>query len=418
MKILDVVLTPVAFADPPLLNVMGVHEPFALRSVVQVKCEDGVVGLGESYGDDAFLGEVRKVLPRLRGHDVFDLPGLHRLVAEALSGTVLTDAHGLIGGFSIRKTVASVYSLFEVACLDAQGQYLGRPVTDLLGGKARDAVEFSAYLFYKYGKHVDGREDSWGEITTPETLVGSAKRMIDEYGFRSIKLKGGVYEPAQEVDGIRALAEAFPGHPLRIDPNGAWTPETGIQVARELDGVLEYLEDPTPGIPGMARVAAEATMPLATNMCVVRFADLPPAVAANAVGIVLSDHHYWGGLRLTQSLSVLCQTFGMGLSMHSNSHLGISLAAMVHVAAATPHLTYACDTHWPWKTEDVIVPGVLEFHDGAIAVPTGAGLGVELDTDALARAHENYLRCGLTARDDAGYMRHYEPDFQPNIARW
>jgi glucarate dehydratase len=418
MKILDVVLTPVAFADPPLLNVMGVHEPFALRSVVQVECEDGVVGLGESYGDDAFLGEVRKVLPQLRGHDVFDLPGLQRLVARALSDTVLTDAHGLIGGFSIRKTVASVYSLFEVACLDVQGQYLGRPITDLLGGKARDAVEFSAYLFYKYGKHVDGREDSWGEITTPETLVGSAKRMIDEYGFRSIKLKGGVYEPAQEVDGIRALAEAFPGHPLRIDPNAAWTVETGSRVASELDGVLEYLEDPTPGIEGMARVAEQASMPLATNMCVVNFGDIDPGFRARAIGVLLSDHHFWGGLRATQSLSVTCESFGVGLSMHSNSHLGISLAAMVQVAAATPHLTYACDTHWPWKVEDVIEPDVLEFREGAVAVPSTPGLGVKLDEDALARLHENYVRCGLTKRDDVTYMRKYVPGFEPNTARW
>jgi glucarate dehydratase len=418
MKILDVVLTPVAFADPPLLNVMGVHEPFALRSVVQVKCEDGIVGLGESYGDDAFLGEVRKVLPQLRGHDVFDLPGLQRLVARALSDTVLTDAHGLIGGFSIRKTVASVYSLFEVACLDVQGQYLGRSITDLLGGKARDAVEFSAYLFYKYGKHVDGREDSWGEITTPETLVGSAKRMIDEYGFRSIKLKGGVFEPAQEVEGIRALAEAFPGHPLRIDPNAAWTVETSLRVAAELDGVLEYLEDPTPGIEGMARVAEQASMPLATNMCVVNFGDIDPGFRARAIGVLLSDHHFWGGLRATQSLSTTCESFGVGLSMHSNSHLGISLAAMVQVAAATPHLTYACDTHWPWKVEDVIEPGVLEFRDGAVAVPPAPGLGVKLDEDALARLHENYVRCGLTKRDDVTYMRKYVEGFEPNTARW
>ncbi|HET6705814.1 glucarate dehydratase family protein [Amycolatopsis sp.] len=418
MRILDVVLTPVAFADPPLLNVMGVHEPFALRSVVQVKCEDGVVGLGESYGDDAFLGEVRKVLPRLRGHDVFDLPGLRRLVTEALSDTVLTDAHGLIGGFSIRKTIGSVYSLFEVACLDAQGHCLGRPVTDLLGGRARDAVEFSAYLFYKYGKHVDGRADSWGEITTPETLVGSAKRMADEYGFKSIKLKGGVFEPAQEIAGIRALAEAFPGHPLRIDPNGAWTVETSIRVASELDGVLEYLEDPTPGIDGMARVAAAASMPLATNMCVVNFGDIEPGFRARAIGVLLSDHHFWGGLRATQALSVTCESFGVGLSMHSNSHLGISLAAMVQVAAATPHLTYACDTHWPWKVEDVIEPGVLEFADGAVAVPTTPGLGITLDEDALARLHENYVRCGLKKRDDETYMRNFVPGFEPNTARW
>ena len=418
MKILEAVLTPVAFADPPLLNVMGVHEPFALRSVVQVKCEDGVVGLGESYGDRAFQDEVRKVLPELAGHDVFDLPGLRRLITEALSGTVLTDEHGLIGGFSIRKTIASVYSLFEVACLDAQGHYLGRPVVDLLGGKARDAVEFSAYLFYKYGRHIDGEEDSWGEITTPETLVGSAKRMIDQYGFRSIKLKGGVFDPTQEIEGIRALAEAFPGHPLRIDPNAAWTPETSVAVASQLDGVLEYLEDPTPGIEGMARVAEKASMPLATNMCVVNFGDIEPAFRARAIGVLLSDHHFWGGMRDTQALSVLCETFGVGLSMHSNSHLGISLAAMVHVAAATPHLTYACDTHWPWKTEDVIAPGALNFVDGAVAVPSKPGLGIELDEDKLALLHENYVRSGLTKRDDVTYMRKFVDGFKPNTARW
>ncbi|MFC3455083.1 glucarate dehydratase family protein [Amycolatopsis speibonae] len=418
MKVLDVVLTPVAFADPPLLNAMGVHEPFALRGVVQLICEDGVVGLGESYGDLAFLEQVRKVLPELKGQDVFDLPGLRRKVATTLGEVVFADAHGLTGGFSVSKTVASVYSLFEVAALDAQGHYLGRPVVDLLGGKARDAVDFSAYLFYKFGAHIGAEEDSWGEVTTPEALVGEARRMVDEYGFRSIKLKGGAFDPDQEMAGIRALAEAFPEHPLRIDPNAAWTVETGIRVAEELDGVLEYLEDPTPGIEGMARVAEKANMPLATNMCVVRFADIEPAFRQRAVGVILSDHHYWGGLRDTQALSITAECFDVGLSMHSNSHLGISLAAMVHVAAATPHLTYACDTHWPWKTADVIAPGALEFVDGAVAVPDKPGLGIELDPDALARAHEDYVRSGQTKRDDVTYMRKFVGKFEPNTARW
>lgn len=418
MKIQRIELTPVAFADPPLRNVMGVHEPWALRTVLRLVCEDGVVGLGESYGDQGFLDVAHQVAGQLVGHDVFDLPGLRRLVVGTLAGAVYADQHGLTGAFSGDKTLSQVYSFFEVACLDAQGRTLGRPVVDLLGGAARDRVDFAAYLFYKFGTHDDGRGDDWGEVATPESIVDEARTMVDRYGFGSLKLKGGVFPPIQETAAIHALADAFPGTPLRIDPNGAWTPETGIEVARDLDGVLEYLEDPTPGITGMAQVAATASMPLATNMCVVRFADLPEAVAKNAVGIVLSDHHYWGGMRLTQSLSVLCETFGMGLSMHSNSHLGISLAAMVHVAAATPHLTYACDTHWPWKTEDVIVPGVLEFAGGSVAVPTGPGLGVELDPDALARAHENYERSGLSARNDAGYMRRFEPGFQPNIARW
>ncbi|MBQ0986392.1 glucarate dehydratase [Streptomyces sp. F63] len=418
MRIREAVLTPVAFADPPLLNAMGVHEPYALRSVLRLVGEDGVTGLGESYGDEAFLTQARRVAEQLTGWDVFDLPGLRRTVERVVGDTVYTDLHGLTGGFSTGKTLAGVYALFEVAALDAQGRLLGRPVCDLLGGRARDEVEFSAYLFYKYGAHLGAETDDWGEVLTPEALVGEARRMVETYGFRSLKLKGGVLPPAQETEGIRALAAAFPGHPLRIDPNGAWKPDTAIEVARELDGVLEYLEDPTPGIAGMARVAERARMPLATNMCVVRFDDLEPAIRARAVGVVLSDHHFWGGLRDTQALSVLCRSFGIGLSMHSNSHLGISLAAMVHVAAATPHLTYACDTHWPWKETDVIVPGALRFRDGAVRVPEGPGLGVELDEDALARAHEDYLRCGLRARDDASYMRRYVGSFRPNTERW
>jgi glucarate dehydratase len=161
-------------------------------------------------------------------------------------------------------------------------------------------------------------------------------------------------------------------------------------------------------------------MPLATNMCVVAFEHLPPAVRQDAVQVVLSDHHFWGGLRRSQTLAGVCETFGMGLSMHSNSHLGISLAAMTHLAAATPNLDYACDTHWPWKDpeEDVIVPGVLNFVDGAVPVPTTPGLGVELDRDGLARLHQQYLDCGLRQRDDTGYMQTVDPSYAVRSPRW
>ena len=111
----------------------------------------------------------------------------------------------------------------------------------------------------------------------------------------------------------------------------------------------------------MAAVAARTDVPLATNMCVIAMEHLPPAIAQDAVQVVLSDHHLWGGLRKSALLGGITEVWGMGLSMHSNSHLGVSLAAMVHLAAATPNLTYACDTHYPWKTEDVIAPGVLSF---------------------------------------------------------
>jgi glucarate dehydratase len=168
----------------------------------------------------------------------------------------------------------------------------------------------------------------------------------------------------------------------------------------------------------MAAVAREVPMPLATNMCVVGFDDIPPAVSQRAVGVILSDHHYWGGLEKVRQLAIICDTFDLGLSMHSNSHLGISLAAMTHVAAAVPNLTYALDTHWPWKSEDVIEPGVLTFKDGAVEVPTAPGLGVELDRDALARLHEQYLACGIKERSDTDYMQKIQPGFDATLPRW
>jgi glucarate dehydratase len=407
-------ITPVAFTDPPLLNSVGVHEPFALRAVIEVATDAGLAGLGETYADEQHLAALHAAARAIVGADVYHTEEMYRRVL-ALAPPETTIASGLIGHSAAADRV---FSPFEVACLDIQGKAAGRPVADLLGGAVRQEVPFSAYLFYKWAAHPGVDPDDWGEALDPDGIVAQAKRMIDEYGFTAIKLKGGVFPPAQEIAAIQALRAAFPGHPLRLDPNAAWTPATSLKVARELDGVLEYLEDPTPGIDGMAEVAAKAPMPLATNMCVVSFAHVPPAVRQNAVQVILSDHHYWGGLRRSQQLAGICETFGIGLSMHSNSHLGISLAAMVQLAAAVPNLTYACDTHWPWKTEDVVAGQPLIFSGGALRVPSGPGLGVELDREALARLHEQYLACGLRTRDDTGYMQRVIPGYQRTQPRW
>jgi glucarate dehydratase len=413
-RISAVTITPVAFADPPLLNSVGVHEPFALRAVVEISTEAGLSGLGETYADEQHLAALRAAAEVIVGADAYHTEQIYRRV-QAVAAPEITIASGLIGNSSATDRV---FSPFEVACLDIQGQASGRPVADLLGGAVRDAVPFSAYLFYKWAAHPGAAPDDWGEALDPDGIVAQARRMVGEYGFTALKLKGGVFPPEAEAETIRALRAAFPDHPLRLDPNAAWTVDTALGVARDLDGVLEYLEDPTPGIDGMARVARLAPMPLATNMCVVAFAHLPPAIRAGAVQVVLSDHHYWGGLRRSRLLAGICETFGLGLSMHSNSHLGISLAAMVHLAAATPNLSYACDTHWPWKTEDVVAGEPFGFSGGAIRVPDAPGLGVSIDRDALARLHEQYLSCGLRNRDDTGYMRRVVPGYERRQPRW
>lgn len=409
-------ITPVAFTDPPLLNTVGVHQPYALRAIIQLDTDAGLVGLGETYADQAHLARLEAAASAITGLDVFALNAIRAAIADRLRDD--SRAVGTAGMITSASAVDQVLSPFEVACLDVQGHAAGRPVSDLLGGKVRDAVPFSAYLFYKWAGHPGAAPDAYGEALDPDGIVAQARRIIDEYGFTAIKLKGGVFPPEEEMAAIEALRAAFPSHPLRLDPNAAWTPETSLKVASGLAGVLEYLEDPTPGIDGMAEVAQQAPMPLATNMCVVAFDQLAPAVAKRSVGVVLSDHHYWGGLQRSRLLAGICENFGLGLSMHSNSHLGISLAAMVHLAGATPNLTYACDTHWPWKTEEIVKAGALEFVDGSVAVPTGPGLGVQIDEDALAALHEQYLRCGIRDRDDTGYMKSIDPGYEAVSPRW
>jgi glucarate dehydratase len=424
-RIADVRVTPILISDPPLLNLQGVHQPYTPRTIIQVITANGAVGLGETYGDTDYLRVAEAFGPRLVGTELT----VNRLTAEVahctrevevdhLDNTV--QAEGLRGSRTLTKITASVGSAFEVAVLDALGHELGLPVHVLLGGKVRDSVSYSAYLFYRWAEHPDPGEpdDDWGAALDPEGVVAQARRMARDYGFTSFKLKGGVFPPEQEVAAVRALHEAFPGHPLRLDPNGAWSVPTSLEVAAQLEGIAEYLEDPTSGTENMAEVARKTSLPLATNMCVTSFDEIPEAFATDAVQVVLSDHHYWGGLRATQDLAAVCRTYGVGISMHSNTHLGISLAAMTQVASTIPGLRYACDTHRPWQTEDVVVEPHT-FSEGAIAVSDAPGLGVELDTDSLAALHQRWVEIPVRRRDDAAAMRRVHPEWvAPSFPRW
>jgi len=418
MKITRVTVTPIAFKDAPLLNASGIHEPYALRSIIEVETDNGHFGLGESYGDAAALAVLGKVKTQLIGLDPFNLNRLRAIVKSTVAGMAPAGNSGaeLAPGSHASKAVSNAYSAFEVALLDAQARYLNVPLVDLLGGAVRTEIPFSAYLFFKYAEHIDSpyEPDSWGEALSEEQIVAQARRMIDENGFKSIKLKAGALDPEHEVACIKALKRAFPDAPLRIDPNGNWSLETAVRMAELLGDDLQYYEDPTPGLEGMAELHRCTGLPLATNMVVTDFDEFRRSVAQNSVQIVLADHHYWGGLRDTQMLALMCETFGLGVSMHSNSHLGISLMAMSHVAAAVPNLSYACDTHYPWQEadEEVIKGGKLPIRNGCVGITRAPGLGVELDRDQLAKLHDLYLGCGIRSRDDVRQMRKYKPDWK------
>lgn len=422
LTVTEVRLTPVLVADPPLLNTQGVHQPYTPRLIVEVVTAGGATGLGETYGDTKYLELARPLADRLVGRSVTDVNALFSLDLAVDESRVrgAVDAGGLRGVQSADKLRLSVLSAFEVACLDAQGRALGLPVHALLGGKLQDSVEYSAYLFYKWAAHPGSDPDEWGAALDPAGVVAQARALSERHGFSSFKLKGGVFAPEEEVAAVRALAEAFPGRPLRLDPNGAWSVRTALKVADELGGLLEYLEDPVLGTDAMAEVAARTGVPLATNMCVTTFGEIKEAFGRDAVQVVLSDHHYWGGLRNTGHLAAICAAFGVAVSMHSNTHLGISLAAMTQVAATVPNLHHACDSHYPWQAEDVLTERV-PFTAGHVTVSDRPGLGIDLDRDALARLHHRWTTADATLRDrdDSAAMRVADPGWQtPAVPRW
>ncbi|MBI1786433.1 MAG: glucarate dehydratase [Acidobacteria bacterium] len=437
MYITGLKLHPIAIADPPLRSSYGLHAPFALRTIVELETTGGLTGISETYGGDGPLAALEAAREHVLGRDPFQLTGL------MASLTAETDAAAVAGGRTQTYLVPGenpldrhmrTFAALEIACLDLIGKAVGKPVCDLLGGRARDQVAFSAYLFYKHagggGVGGDARHDEYGEVLDPTAMVRETRQMIAQYGFHEIKLKGGVLDPATEVATIQALRREFgPSFPLRIDPNCAWSVETSVAVGRALQEDLSgggYLEDPCAALEGMAevrrRLMAEGNLtPLASNVAVTCLADVPAAQRLDAVQIVLSDPHYWGGLRQVQTLGNLCGVLGLGLSMHSNSHLGVSLMAMTHAAAACPHLTYACDTHYPWQTaqDEVVAGGRIPFVNGCVQIPAKPGLGVDLDYDQLARGRERYQKIPYRKRDDEAEMRmHVDPDWKRILPRW
>jgi glucarate dehydratase len=436
LRITELRIHPIAIADPPLRSSYGLHAPYALRTIIELDTGDGIIGVAETHGGEAIARALAALKPKLSGADPFRLLGeINTRLGTSRSGTSQERSQTyLVPGENPLDLEARIHSVLEIACLDLIGKAIGKPVCDLLGARARDEVAFSAYAFYKHagggGEGTDRRADVYGEALTPEAIVKQVKQMISEYGFDEVKLKAGVLDPEGEIETIRQLHTALgPKVPLRLDPNCAWSVATSIKIGRALQSELGqggYLEDPTASLEGMAEVRRKllesgVDTPLASNVAVTSFADLPESIRTDAVQIVLCDPHYWGGIRQVQYLGKVCETFGLGLSMHSNSHLGVSLMAMAHAAASTPHLTYACDTHYPWQAveDEAIEGGRVKFHGGAVRIPDKPGLGVTLDYDQLARGRERFAKSTFRKRDDEAEMqKHVDPNWKRILPRW
>jgi glucarate dehydratase len=418
-------VVPVAGHDSMLLNLSGAHGPFFTRNIAIVTDSEGRTGVGEVPGGEAIRRTVEDAGTLLAGQPVAQYGRLLRQVAATFADR---DAGGRgLQTFDLRTTIHAVTAL-ESALLDLLGQHLEVPVAELLGeGQQRDSVPMLGYLFYvgdrdatdlPYLAETDPADD-WERLRrepalTPEAVVALAEAAQARYGFSDFKLKGGVLAGEQEVAAVRALAQRFPDARITLDPNGGWLLTEAVELCRDLHEVLAYAEDPVGAEGGysgrevMAEFRRATGLPTATNMVATDWRQMAHAIRSNAVDIPLADPHFWtmrGSVRVAQ----LCHEFGLTWGSHSNNHFDVSLAMFTHVGAAAPGRITALDTHWIWQDGQALTREPLQIRDGAIAVPTAPGLGVELDRDAVAAAHELYLEHGLGARDDAVAMQYLVP---------
>ena len=370
MKIVDIEVIPVTVPmEAPLRWSMGV-EVGTTRGIIKLTTDEGIVGLGETYGGNAVEHAIQIAKPYIIGIDPLETGVLqHRLSVFRISYETAVPAVVRAG--------------IEMACLDAAGKALNRPIYSLLGGKVRDRIETAAYLFYRY----KSADDKVGGEDSAKAIVARCRELVEKHGFRVLKLKGGVLPPEQEFEAVRMLREAFPESPLRWDPNGVWSVETSIKIGRKLlrEGIeLEYLEDPTWNLEGMSQARKSVEIPFATNMCLVAYEQLSPGIRMRSVDVILADVHFWGGFRENQRMIAVCDAFQLGVGMHSDRELGLSTAAMLHLAASTPSLVYAIDTHYHDQVDDIITTPFV-YKDGYMTVPDGPGLGVELDEEIVGR---------------------------------
>ncbi|MGJ5137825.1 glucarate dehydratase [Bradyrhizobium oligotrophicum] len=416
---------PVAGRDSMLLNLSGAHGPFFTRNIVILADNSGRTGVGEVPGGE----KIRRTLEDAKSLIVGQSIGACNTILAAMRTTFADRDAGGRGKqtFDLRVMIHAVTAV-ESALLDLLGQHLGLPVAALLGeGQQRASVEALGYLFFIGDRRKtdlpyatgEGEKDGWytlrhQEAMTPEAVVRLAEATHEAYGFVDFKLKGGVLAGEAEIDAVTAIAKRFPQARVTLDPNGAWSLDEAIRLCRDMHGILAYAEDPCGAEAGfsgreiMAEFRRATGLPTATNMIATDWRQLSHALRLGAVDIPLADPHFWtmqGSVRVAQT----CRDNGLTWGSHSNNHFDISLAMFTHVAAAAPGKVTAIDTHWIWQDGQALTRQPLQIKAGKIAVPEQPGLGIEVDRDAIEKAHALYKSHGLGARDDAVAMQYLIP---------
>jgi glucarate dehydratase len=351
------------------------HYPGATKTIIEVVTDAGILGLGEVHGAHASRLIDDELGPRLVGLNPLDRHACRRHAVPPLETVAATDARG---------ETLSAFGGVELALWDIAGKVHDAPVHELLGGAVRDKVAFSEYFSMR------SRAGSAGGEQSPLAVARYCARMVEEHGSPVFEGKIGYEEASTEVSLVREVRAAIgPDRILRLDANMGWDLATARQMTQRLAAFdIANIEDPVSGLHNMAKLRCHTPIPFSSHT-----ADLRGAIAAGVPDAFVLNLTALGGIEATIGFINACEHTGHAFWFYSGD-TGIGTAAYLQVCAALPALRYPNQSLLRWQVDDVVAGGAPQPERGVVDVPTGPGLGVELDRAALARCAARFEREG------------------------
>ncbi len=351
-------------ADLPLkrpIKMSGVEIAVSENVFARIETDDGLVGWGEASSSPSMTGEtVESMVAAIR----FLAPFLEGRDPSAFEEN-LDEMDWRMYGNTSAKTV------LEMACYDLAGKAQQKPVSDLLGGAKRGRMPVVQML-------------ATGDL---ETDLADARTRAED-GFAAMKIKVGGKPLADDIARTVAIGKALNGAvQLSADVNQGWRREAAIEYVHGASAVLDFFEQPVMGhdVEGMAMVAAEADCPISADEGLHSFDDIRRHHEAGAAQGGSLKTIKLGGVTRAFQATELFEELGMNVNLAGKTaESSVASAAVLHIAAAAPNLNWGVSPTAPYLSVDV-VRNPIEVRSGHVEAPAGAGLGVEVDEDALAR---------------------------------
>jgi len=334
----------------------------ATSIILKVHTDSNHVGWGEADPLLPFLPEcaegvpsilTKHILPSLKGMDPFNREEIHSRMNFAVEGNQF--AKGAV----------------DHACWDLMGKELGRPVYDLVGGKLRDRLQ----VMWPLGS---------GE---PGPIAADAVAAVEK-GYGTLMVKAGMGGEKQDIARTRAVREAVGDDVhLIVDANSGWNVNGALRVIdriKEYD--IEFLEQPVPkwDIEGMAKIARISPIPVCADEGLSSLHDAGNLVVRDAASVFSIKLGKNGGLTNAKKVAGLAQATGRNCFVNSMIELGIAVNASKHFLVSTPNIIdighALMSTN---RLQDDILKNPIIIKDGWTDIPTGVGLGVEMDEAKL-----------------------------------